>query len=75
VYLAVQTYHRHQVPTPDYYVYDQYRDASGKPLYPQRMIDITKLFNQAGMMSGTFKGKMIVVESLMDEIAFPWQAD
>jgi hypothetical protein len=33
------------------------------------------LFNQAGMMSGKFKGKMIVVESLMDEIAFAWQAD
>jgi hypothetical protein len=75
IYLAVQTYHRHQVPPPDYYVYDQYRDDSGNPLYPQRQLDITKLFNQAGMMSGKFKGKMIVVESLMDEIAFPWQAD
>ena len=26
-------------------------------------------------MSGKIKGKMIVVESLMDEIAFAWQAD
>jgi hypothetical protein len=75
IYLAIQTYHRHQVPPPEYYVYDQYRDPSGKPLYPQRTVPVTSLFNQAGMMSGKFKGKMIVVESLMDEIAFPWQAD
>ena len=75
VYLAIQTYHRHQVPSSEYFVYDQYRDEHGEPLYPQQKLDITKLFNQAGMMSGKFKGKMIVVESLMDEIAFAWQAD
>jgi len=27
------------------------------------------------LQSGKFKGKMIVVESLMDQDAFPWQAD
>jgi hypothetical protein len=27
------------------------------------------------VQSGRFKGKMIVVESLMDQDAFPWQAD
>lgn len=76
IYLAIQSYHRHQVPaSPEYYVYDQYRDADGKPLFPQRPVQITSLFNQAGMMSGKFEGKMIVVSSLMDEIAFPWQAD
>ena len=27
------------------------------------------------MQSGPFKGKMIVVESMMDQDAFPWQPD
>jgi hypothetical protein len=75
VYLAIQTYHRHTLPGPEYHVYDQYRDADGEPLYPQRSIQTSSLFNQSGMMSGKFKGKMIVVENLMDEIAFPWHAD
>ena len=75
VYLAVQTYHRHQVPSSEYHVYDQYRDAQGAPRYPQRKVPITSLFNQSGMMTGKFSGKLIVVESLMDEIAFAWQAD
>jgi AraC-like DNA-binding protein len=75
VYLAVQSYHRHQTAPAEYQVYDQYRDESGKPLYPQRTVQTISLFNQAGMMSGKFQGKMIVVENLMDEIAFPWHAD
>lgn len=74
-YLALQTYHRHTVPGPEYHVYDQYRDAQGKPLYPQRPIMTSSLFNQTGMMTGKFEGKMIVVEHLTDEIAFPWHAD
>jgi len=37
-YLAVQTYHRHKVPTPDYYPWNQYRGTDGKPIYPQRAI-------------------------------------
>src|SRR5262249_27961415 len=32
VYLAIQTYHRHQIGGPEYHVYDQYRDANGNPL-------------------------------------------
>lgn len=75
VYLALQTYHRHTVPGPEYYVYDQYRDAQGQPLFPQRPTQTNSLLNQTGMMSGNFKGKMIVVENLTDEIAFPWHAD
>ena len=35
-FLAAQTYHRHQVPSKDYYVWDQFRDSSGNPIYPQR---------------------------------------
>lgn len=74
-YLALQSYHRHTLPGPEYHVYDQYRDANGKPLYPQRQISTASLFNQTGMMTGKFQGKMIVVQNLTDEIAFPWNAD
>lgn len=77
-FLAAQTYHRHQVPSKDFYVWDQFRDAEGKPLYPQRPMLLGPLFamSAAGtVQSGKFNGKMIVVESLWDREAFPWQAD
>ncbi len=35
-FLAAQTYHRHQVPTGDFYVWDQFRNPDGTPIYPQR---------------------------------------
>lgn len=75
-FLAVQYYHRHQIPTPDFYVWNQFRGPDGKPLYPQRRINIGPMVTGAGsVQSGRFKGKMIVVESMMDQDAFPWQAD
>jgi hypothetical protein len=77
-YIALQTYHRHQVPTSDYSVWDQYRDDNGEPLYPQRPFHVgpAVAFGGAGsVQSGRFEGKMIVVQTLMDESAFPWQAD
>ncbi|MFX0051625.1 MAG: PKD domain-containing protein [Candidatus Hermodarchaeota archaeon] len=77
-YLAVQTYHRHQIPPPEFYVYDYFRDADGKPLYPQRseLVGPRYAFGGAGsFQTGKFKGKMIVVECIMDEIAYAWQAD
>ncbi|WP_139997318.1 hypothetical protein [Paenibacillus paridis] len=77
-YLAIQTYHRHQVPTSDYAVWDQFRDEHGEPLYPQRpfLVGPAVAFGGAGsVQSGRFQGKMIVVQTLMDESAFPWQAD
>jgi hypothetical protein len=75
-YLAMQTYHRHQIPSPDYYVWDQYKVA-GKPIYPQRpVLGLRYARNAMGtVQTGRFAGKMIVVESAMDEAAFPWQAD
>ena len=77
VYLAVQTFHRHQMPPPEFYVWQQYRDAEGKPLYPQRPLlpntaDVGPGFSS---QSGRFSCKMIVIECLMDEAAYPWQAD
>jgi hypothetical protein len=74
-YLALQSYHRHTLPGPEYQVYDQYRDAQGQPRFPQRPIMTSSLFNQTGEMTGKFQGKMIVVQNLTDEIAFPWHAD
>jgi len=75
-FLAAQYYHRHQVPGPDYYVWDQFRGPDGKPFEPQRKMLIGPLVTGAGsVQSGRFKGKMIVLESLMDQDALPWQAD
>jgi hypothetical protein len=78
VYLAAQTYHRHQVPpSGEYSVWDQYK-AAGKPIYPQRPEILGLRYAPSGggaVQSGRFAGKMIVVEAMMDEAAYPWQAD
>jgi hypothetical protein len=77
IYLASQTYHRHQNPPPEYYVWDQFRRPDGSLMYPERRL----LDNVGGVgpgyasQSGKFDCKMIVVECLMDEAAYPWQAD
>jgi hypothetical protein len=77
VYLAAQTYHRHQIPSADYYGYDQFRDDDGKPLYPQRAELLCDRYSKSTVarLSGQFDGKMIVVNMLMDEIAYPWGAE
>jgi len=77
-FLAIQTYHRHQVPGKEYYVWDQFRKADGTPKYPQRPLLLGPLFTKgaAGILpTGKFKGKMILLESLWDREAFPWHAD
>lgn len=78
-FLAAQTYHRHQVPkSKEYYVWDQFRGSDGKPIYPQRGMQLGPLFTKAAsgtLPNGKFKGKVIVLESLWDSEAFPWQAD
>ncbi|MFJ4027570.1 hypothetical protein ACIPWF_10275 [Paenarthrobacter sp. NPDC089989] len=77
-FLAVQTYHRHQVPGPEYTVWDQFRDAAGEPVYPQRPMLLGPLMSRgatATPMTGRIEGKMIVVACLLDREAFPWQAD
>ena len=35
-YIALQTYHRHQVPGKEFSAWDQFRDENGQPIYPQR---------------------------------------
>ncbi|MDG2029126.1 MAG: hypothetical protein P8J50_18675 [Acidimicrobiales bacterium] len=76
-YLASQTYHRHQSPGPEYPVWDQFHGADGVPRFPQR--PLLEGFDQVGVgnswQSGRFSCKVITVNCLMDEAAFPWQAD
>lgn len=77
-FLAMQTYHRHQVPGKEYAVWDQFRNKDGNPIYPQRPMQLGPLFTRgaAGVLpTGAFKGKMILLESLWDSEAFPWQGD
>lgn len=77
-FLAAQTYHRHQVPGSEYPVWNQFKNADGKPIYPQRNMLLGPLFTQftvGSLPSGKFNGKMILLESLWDTEAFPWQAD
>ena len=76
--LALQTYQRHQVPTPDLYGWNQYRGGDGKPLYPQREIligPIAAAGTAGSVPNGQIHGKMLVLEALMDIDAMPWQAD
>ena len=77
-YLAFQTHHRHQVPdTDDYREWRQFT-VGGEPIYPQRpeLVGPRYARNGAGggHQSGRFGCKMIVVQSMMDEIAYPQQA-
>ncbi|MHB9032170.1 MAG: hypothetical protein ACYC6L_03875, partial [Anaerolineae bacterium] len=77
-YLALQTYHRHQVPGRDYAGWEQFRGEDGTPIYPQRKVITGPLiaYSAGGaVQSGRIHGKMIVVACLMDEAALPWQAD
>lgn len=75
IYLAFQTMHRHQV-DPDFEPWDQFTEG-GTPIYPQRQRKIGPIMARQGAgvsQSGRFAGKMIVVQTLMDEAAYPWQA-
>lgn len=77
-FLAMETYHRHQVPGPDFKVWDQFRKADGTPIYPQRPMLLGPSFVKAtagSLQTGKITGKMIVVESLWDREAVPWQGD
>lgn len=78
-FLAVQTYHRHQVPDREFTVWDQFRDNDGNPIYPQRPVLYGPIFARSAtantLQSGVFEGKMILVENLYDTEAYPWQGD
>ncbi len=78
-YLAMQTYHRHQMPDrkDGFASWDQFRTADGSPAFPQRQMLMGPLFVRATGCeeSGVTHGKMILIASLLDREAFPWQAD
>lgn len=76
--LASLYMHRHFMPGPEFYAWNQFRDAQGQPLYAQRPMLIGPIFTRgaAGCLpSGNIHGKMILLESLYDREAYPWQAD
>jgi hypothetical protein len=76
--LALETYQHHQVPTPDMYGWNQYRNAHGEPIYPQRgvLVGTEATVNTVGSMpDGRITAKMLAIEALMDVDALPWQAD
>jgi hypothetical protein len=77
-FLAMETYHRHQVPGPDFAVWDAFRNADGTPVYPQRPFLIGPMFVRGAsgsMMTGEVDEKVIIAESLWDREAMPWQGD
>jgi hypothetical protein len=77
--LALQTFHRHQVPESGEFVgWNQFRGDGGDLIYPQREVltGPKGAFNGAGCLaSGDFDDPVILVQNLMDIDAFPWQAD
>ncbi|KAF4471780.1 hypothetical protein FALBO_1290 [Fusarium albosuccineum] len=79
-YLAVHTLHRHQVPPVEsgFYGYDYLR-KDGVPRYPQRDVliapKISKSASGGGTHTGDIKGKVIVMDNLLDFDTFPWHAD
>lgn len=76
-YIAIQSYYRHQVP-PDksFHAWDQFRDENGNPTLPQRENFMGYGFTGTGtVQDGEIQGKVIVVQSLMDESTCPWCGD
>jgi len=77
-YIAIQTYHRHQVPDPSYRAWDQFRNEEKEPLYPQRKRLVGPIICGMGpgcRQNGEIQCKIILVASSMDEQAYPWQPD
>ncbi|MER6559550.1 Tat pathway signal sequence domain protein, partial [Streptomyces sp. NPDC001027] len=79
-FLALCSYYRHQIPSrAGFHVWDQFLSADGKPLYPQRSLEIAPLISRGasggGSWSGMLHGKTIAVANLLDSDAFPWHAD
>jgi hypothetical protein len=79
-YLASLPFHRYQIPKrPDFYTWDQFKDASGVPLYPQRQLEVAPLSvlppSGGGTQTGRFLFKAIMVQNLVDVNSQPWNAD
>ena len=76
--IAMQCFHRHQIPDETYEVYDQFRDKDGHPKYAQLPMLIAPMIAVSGAglpLTGNMHGKMIGLCSLLDESACPWHGD
>jgi hypothetical protein len=76
--IAMEYFQRHEVPTPDEYGWNQYRNAQGQPLYVQRPYLVGPILDAStagSVSSGKFYGHMIALASTMDDQAFPWPSD
>ena len=77
-FLAVLYYYRHNVPSKDFKVWDQFRDYNGQPIYPQRPMLLGPLFTMgaAGCVpDGHIKGMVILLCSAWDRESYAWQGD
>jgi hypothetical protein len=76
--LAYETYYRHALLSPDYYVGNQFRHPDGTPIYPQRpkliAFDLMRGATPT-IPTGKFNCKMIVIQNLVDWDAHAWYAD
>jgi hypothetical protein len=80
-FLACHAYHRYQIPERHeghFDPWDQYKDAQGAPIYPQRPVEVGPILTQPPGGGGTQTGKVyfkaIAVQSFLDVNAFPWNA-
>lgn len=77
-YIAIQSYYRHQVPDDlAFYAWNQFRKADGSPALPQRKSVLgTSMTGTGGTVQhGDFQGKVIVIQTVMDESTCPWCGD
>lgn len=76
-YIAAQSYYRHQVPEDlSFHAWDQFRDQEGKAVIPQRSnVMGYNLTGTGTVQDGNIQGKVIVIQSLMDESTCPWCGD
>ena len=75
-YIAIQHYYRHQVPDATFHAWDQFRREDGTPALPQRPNVMGYALNGTGRpQDGQIQGKVMVIQSLMDESTCPWCGD
>ena len=75
-YIAAQSYYRHQVPAdPSFHAWDQFRNPDGTPKTPQRPPFPVPFTGVGVPQDGDIQGKVINIQSLMDESTCPWCAD
>ena len=76
--IAMQFFHRHQIPDQSYTVYDQFRDEEGKPIPAQLPMLVSPFIATSGagiLIDGNIHGKVIGLCSVLDESACPWHGD